>query len=84
MIPIDRSPFVIGRDADNQLQVKHQTVSTHHAQITLDRGRYTLCDLGSTNKTRLNGRILAPNQPYPLHSGDIIAFAEQQYEFIQT
>lgn len=65
------------RHADLLFDVDDESspISRLHCTI-LDRGdRFTLRDDGSTNGTRLNGEILPPFEPVPLHDGDAIEVA---------
>jgi len=51
-------------------------VSRIHAALQLtDRG-LILCDLGSTNGTALNRKLITPEKPFLLKSGDEIRFGE--------
>ncbi|NBD36505.1 MAG: protein kinase, partial [Chloroflexi bacterium] len=59
----------IGRAADNDVVLRDEKVSRHHAEIRTDRRGSVLVDLDSTNGTFLNGQRLTPHQPYPLGSG---------------
>jgi pSer/pThr/pTyr-binding forkhead associated (FHA) protein len=45
----------IGRLAHNILQIDEPSVSSHHADLCLEAGRYHLRDSGSTNGTYVNG-----------------------------
>jgi pSer/pThr/pTyr-binding forkhead associated (FHA) protein len=45
----------IGRLAHNILQIDEPSVSSHHADLFLEKGRYHLRDSGSTNGTYVNG-----------------------------
>src|SRR4029450_8527021 len=45
----------IGRLAHNNLQIDEPSVSSHHADLFLETGRYHLRDSGSTNGTYVNG-----------------------------
>lgn len=47
-----------------------RTVSRIHAQIHMERGKVYLTDLGSTNGTYLNEKLIEPHRPVQLHSGD--------------
>jgi hypothetical protein len=49
----------IGRSSEDIL-IKDPTVSREHLRITVRRGRYYLTDLGSRNRTFLDGNYLAP------------------------
>lgn len=57
---IDLTPF----------SARDKGVSRHHARIVTSEEGLTICDLGSTNGTRLNGSRLAPNHAYRLRDGD--------------
>jgi len=61
----------VGRDADNHLVIDDPLVSRHHALIRLLSGnQYYVTDLGSSNGTFLNGRLVTV--PALLKSGDEI------------
>jgi len=46
----------LGRRSDNTCVLPSGSVSGHHAEIRVENGRVELCDLGSTNGTRVAGR----------------------------
>jgi pSer/pThr/pTyr-binding forkhead associated (FHA) protein len=48
--------ITIGRGPDNTIVVNDPSISTHHAQLLLERDTYRLKDLDSTNGTRVNGK----------------------------
>lgn len=82
-IKIEKLPFVIGKDerrADGVLRA--QTVSRIHARITGDEECLYLEDYNSTNGTYLNGKLIPMNTPVPLHRGDQIIFATEEYVLI--
>ncbi|MEZ5351230.1 MAG: SpoIIE family protein phosphatase [Bryobacteraceae bacterium] len=57
-VAIDRSPFVFGRQADNDLALRDNRVSRVHARIVREEGGYFLEDLNSRHGTFLNGERL--------------------------
>jgi peptidoglycan lytic transglycosylase D len=64
----------IGRGADCDVRFDAQVdtlVSTHHAEIRFENGQYLVVDVGSSNGTLLNGKLV---RAHPLRSGDKIAF----------
>jgi anti-anti-sigma factor len=65
------STFLIGRNRDCQLRLGSPMVSKLHAAIERRQGRTYLKDLGSTNGTVLNGRVLR-SQEAEIHDGDRI------------
>jgi hypothetical protein len=48
----------IGRTVERGISIFDVSVSRHHASITCVRGRWTLCDTGSSNGTFLNRRTV--------------------------
>ena len=48
----------IGRDADNQIVLSDQGISSHHAKIRIEDGKYILYDLVSENGTEVNGESI--------------------------
>ena len=49
--------LLIGRSDDCDIRIDHDSVAAHQAEILLlDGGGVRLCDLGSTNAIRLNGK----------------------------
>ena len=53
-------------------------IGRQHARIERRNGQYYIIDLGSANHTFLNGRILAPNQPYHLEDGMELTFTDSK------
>jgi len=51
-------------------------VSRRHAMISVVDGELHIRDLASTNGTRINGFVLAAEQPYKLSDGDELEFGE--------
>ena len=71
--------ITIGRGPDNTIVVNDPSISTHHAQLLLERDTYRLKDLDSTNGIRVNGK---PVTETVLRFDDRIRFgaAEARYE----
>lgn len=55
-------------------------VSGNHARLDETAAGWTVTDLGSTNGTYLNGQMLQPNVPYPMHVGDTIRFSTLDFK----
>ena len=70
-LSIGNSTFLIGRNVDCQLRLGSPMVSKLHAAIERREGRTYVKDLGSTNGTILNGRVLR-SQEAEIHHGDRI------------
>lgn len=69
----DQEVVNVGRAADNDIVLDHDSISGHHAQLKLVDGGYILVDLDSTNGTFFDG---APADDNPLHDGSQIAFGQ--------
>ena len=54
IIPICRSPFLMGRDGDCHLRAANSYVSHHHCELRTDGGTITVRDCKSTNGTFIN------------------------------
>lgn len=72
-------PIVIGRDHGCDLLILHASVSRRHCEIWMEDGRYRVRDLGSTNTTRLNDRVV---ESADLADGDHLVIGESIVKFI--
>ena len=69
-----QGPIEIGRGADNHVFLPDRTVSKKHAVIVCDGdGRWEVQDLGSANKTYLNGEVVPKA---PIKTGDAIRITD--------
>ena len=59
----------LGRAPDNDVVLREEQLSRHHAEIRPGGHGSVLVDLGSTNHTYVDGHRLTPRQPYPLAPG---------------
>ncbi len=64
------TPFTVGREEGNAIQLQDERVSRYHLKIQEQQGQIILTDLDSTNGTRVNGR---PVQVHVLRVGDQIS-----------
>jgi serine/threonine protein kinase len=60
-----------------------KTVGRKHAYVRNQQGIYTVEDLSSQNRTRLNGVILTPHEQQTLKDGDILRFGSVEARFEQ-
>ena len=70
----------IGSLPDNEVVIDRETVSKHHAEIRVHRKGAEIVDLGSTNKTWVNGIIETRSS---LSQGDRLRIADVELEFRQ-
>lgn len=76
-----KSGGIIGRKNGDYLEIFscQPYVSSTHARLDFNSGRWTITDLDSTNGTFINGEQIAPNTPTPFSKGDIITLATTNY-----
>ena len=77
-IELGSDPVTIGRASECALSLQHPSVSRHHCEISRDGDRYFIEDLGSTNRTYLNGK---PVRREELHDGDQISVGNNAIKF---
>ena len=68
----------IGRGKDNRIIIDEQSVSLHHASLSLVNGRYWLKDLGSSNGTYVGGRRITESA---IDIGDVVNFGLTKTKF---
>lgn len=69
----------IGREGlQNNIVLEDSAVSAFHAKIRLERGRFVLYDLASTNGTSINGRRV---QKQTLMDGDEVVIGRTLFVF---
>lgn len=69
----------IGREATNDICISDPLVSKHHARIIISNHSVTVFDLGSANKTRVNGQVVTQAA---LRYGDELTFARVKCSLI--
>jgi pSer/pThr/pTyr-binding forkhead associated (FHA) protein len=69
---------LIGRAADNTIQLDESTVSAYHARLSFNQGQWWLEDLGSRNGTYLNDIVV--EEPLVVTYGDEIQFGKARYQ----
>jgi pSer/pThr/pTyr-binding forkhead associated (FHA) protein len=77
--PLTGDVLTIGRDEAADARVDEPLVSRHHARIERREGRYFVLDLGSTNRTRVNGAAVSERE---LKDGDEVRFARARCKFV--
>lgn len=77
-----KARHAIGRAAGNDLRLTFREVSSEHAVIEWTGERWTIQDLGSSNGTLLNGKLVTPDKPVTLEVGDKLAFGHIELTYI--
>jgi serine/threonine protein kinase len=85
-IPLTWELMLVGRQDPKvgifpEINLADMKVGRRHAYLRNRQGTFTIEDLNSTNKTRLNGVTLLANQEYPLKDGDLLRFGSVEVRF---
>ncbi len=77
---LDEGRTSIGRSAKSDIQIDHDSVSRNHVRLTVDEGRTSIEDVGSTNGTFLNDESLSGK--VTLRNNDLIKVGRTVFKFI--
>jgi two-component system cell cycle response regulator len=81
--PIAANDIVIGRSVETQVYVDDKSLSRSHAKFAIVGSEVSIIDLGSTNKTIVNGAALAPLAPCKLKNNDQIKTGNIVFKFLE-
>lgn len=76
---LDKERVTIGRKPENDIQIDNLAVSGKHALIITILDDSFLEDLGSTNGTYVNGKLI---KKHALKDGDVIAIGKHELKYI--
>lgn len=80
-IPIDVTPFTIGKDSANMDYVlNNDSVSRHHATVIYENGDYFILDNHSTNGTIIEGIKLQSGEKGEIENGYIISLGNESFQ----
>jgi hypothetical protein len=77
-IPVLPTTLTIGREHDNNIELKDEEVSRYHARIVHKKGRYILESLEGSRATWVNGKNVTESE---LKSGDKIKIGKTEMSF---
>ena len=84
--PIEKQSMMLGRNADNDIQLDDAAISGQHARIIVEPNQYLdghddvfIEDLGSTNGTQVNGLTI---QRYLLKNGDQLQVGKHKLSYV--
>ena len=78
-VDVGEKPLLVGRSHEADLQIAHASVSRQHCTVWRVADGYRVRDLGSTNRTRVNDRVVDES---PLADGDHVTVGETILKFI--
>ncbi len=76
--PITKTAVRIGRKQDNDLVMRNDSVSSHHAEILKRGDKFIIADLGASNGVFVRGKRV---EKIALENGDIIELGEVRLRF---
>jgi hypothetical protein len=78
-MPLSGSQTIVGRKGDVSFS-NESKISREHCKLLLFEGHLYVLDLHSTNKTRINGRVLVPGVSMRLREGDLLQVGPRAFE----
>ncbi len=76
---LDQERFTIGRKPENDIQIDNLAVSGKHSMIITILDDSFLEDLGSTNGTYVNGKLV---KKHALKDGDVLAIGKHELKYV--
>jgi pSer/pThr/pTyr-binding forkhead associated (FHA) protein len=76
---VEKKSVTIGRQDECELILEDKHVSNKHCQIVFRGGHFSLIDLGSLNKTKVNDKIIVQKN---LTNGDLITIGKTKIKFV--
>ncbi len=80
---ITQTDLVIGRSIECQVYIDDKSLSRSHAKFAVVGPEVSIIDLGSTNKTIVNGDVLPPLTAYRLKNNDQIKTGNVIFKFLE-
>lgn len=81
--PISGSDIVIGRSVESQVYIDDKSLSRSHAKFAVNGSDVSVIDLGSTNKTVVNGQVIPPLASCLLKNNDQIKTGNVIFKFLE-
>ena len=81
--PITANDIVIGRSVESQVYIDDKSLSRSHAKFAVNGAEVSIIDLGSTNKTIINGEALPPLASCQLKNNDQIKTGNVIFKFLE-
>jgi pSer/pThr/pTyr-binding forkhead associated (FHA) protein/tetratricopeptide (TPR) repeat protein len=79
VIVLDRETMMLGRDPENDVVIEDDSVSRHHAMLTVAGGTVTIEDRNSLNGVEINGELVTRAELQP---GDAIVLGQVELRYV--
>lgn len=81
-ITMNKDTFIIGRNANyaDGVVAFNKYIGKKHCMLLRENNSFSIVDLGSTNKTYVNGVELTPNVPVDIVNGDTVRLANTDFK----
>ncbi len=83
MWPLIQDGTVIGRSPECRVSIDDRSLSRSHAIVNIKGDEITISDMGSTNKTFVNGQQLPPGSPCILRNNDQVKTGNVIFKFLE-
>jgi diguanylate cyclase (GGDEF)-like protein len=81
--PLLQSETIVGRSVECSIFIDDKSLSRSHAKFSVIGADVSVVDMGSTNKTVVNGKVLAPLTPCILKNNDQIKTGNVVFRFLE-
>lgn len=81
--PVTANDIVIGRSVESQVYIDDKSLSRSHAKFAVNGAEISIIDLGSTNKTIVNGQVVPPLASCLLKNNDQIKTGNVIFKFLE-
>ncbi|HTW38213.1 MAG TPA: AAA family ATPase [Steroidobacteraceae bacterium] len=78
-VPLNVGRIIVGRTADNDVQIDSRFVSRHHCQIITTQQGSVVEDLNSTNGIHVQGKRV---RRYHLNDGDVVVIGKHELMYV--
>lgn len=80
MYPIKSGCLTLGSSPDNDIQIKSNFISRHHAQIVTSATECVFKDMKSTNGCYINSRRI---KRHAMRNGDLLMLGKHRFKFVE-
>lgn len=81
--PLEKPDYILGRAANCNIQIDDSSISKNHVRIQVAGNEVTISDMGSTNKTMVNGAQLSPGSLFKLKNNDQLKIGNVIMKFLE-